>query len=86
MGHTLGEIFTHAQSLNLKNRNSWAGRVLVGHHVRCSEPSQPQPGLSGLLLQAAAETTASGSTGKEDLKADRRVRHYSGFHFFYAKL
>ena len=28
------------------------------------------------LLQAAAETTASGSTGKEDLKADRRVRHY----------
>ena len=28
------------------------------------------------LLQSAAETTASGSTGKEDLKADRRVRHY----------
>ena len=27
-------------------------------------------------MQAAAETTASGSTGKEDLKADRRVRHY----------
>ena len=27
-------------------------------------------------VQAAAETTASGSTGKEDLKADRRVRHY----------
>ena len=26
-------------------------------------------------MQAAAETTASGSTGKEDLKADRRVRH-----------
>ena len=28
------------------------------------------------LLQTAAETTAGGSTGKEDLKADRRVRHY----------
>ena len=27
-------------------------------------------------MQAAAETTASGSTGKEDLKADRRARHY----------
>ena len=26
-------------------------------------------------MQAAAETTASGSTGKEDLKADRRVCH-----------
>ena len=26
-------------------------------------------------MQAAAETTASGTTGKEDLKADRRVRH-----------
>ena len=28
------------------------------------------------LLQPATETTASGSTGKENLKADRRVRHY----------
>ena len=28
------------------------------------------------LLQTAAETTAGGSTGKEDSKADRRVRHY----------
>ena len=27
-------------------------------------------------LQTVAETTAGGSTGKEDLKADRRVRHY----------
>ena len=27
------------------------------------------------LLETAAETTAGGSTGKEDLKADRRVRH-----------
>ena len=32
-----------------------------------------------MLLQAAAETTASGSTGKEDLKADRRVLHYKEF-------
>ena len=29
-----------------------------------------------MLLQTATETTAGGSTGKEDLKADRRVRHY----------
>ena len=28
------------------------------------------------LLQTAAEITAGGSTGKEDLKADRRIRHY----------
>ena len=33
-----------------------------------------QPAL--YMLQTAAETTAGGSTGKEDLKADRRVRHY----------
>ena len=45
--------------------------VLVDHHVRSRARSQ-RPAL----LQAVAETTASGSTGKEDLKADRRVRHY----------
>ena len=27
-------------------------------------------------MQTAAETTAGGATVKEDLKADRRVRHY----------
>ena len=49
-----------------------ADSVLVDHHVRSRAQSQ-RPAL----LQAAAETTAtSGSTGKEDLKADRRVRHY----------
>ena len=26
MPHMLGEIFTHAQLLDFKNRNSWAGR------------------------------------------------------------
>ena len=51
--------------------------VLVDQHVR----SEPRPELSSqqqqpALLQTAAETTAGGSTGKEDLKADRRVRHY----------
>ena len=50
--------------------------MLVGQHVR----SEPRPDLSSqlqpALLQTAAETTAGGSTGKEDLKADRRVRHY----------
>ena len=43
-----------------------ADSVLVDHHVRSRARSQ-RPAL----LQAAAETTASGSTGKEDLKADR---------------
>ena len=48
--------------------------VLVDRHVTCaaSRARSQRPAL----LQAAAETTASGSTGKEDLKADRRVRHY----------
>ena len=38
----------------------------------------PRPDLSSqpALLQTAAETTAGGATGKEDLKADRQVRHY----------
>ena len=39
----------------------------------------PRPDLSShvpALLQTAAEATAGGSTGKEDLKADRRVCHY----------
>ena len=62
-----------------KIRNSWAGRtdsVLVNHRLR-SEPS-PAPARSQrpALLQAAAETTAGGSTGKEDLKTDRRVCYY----------
>ena len=51
-----------------------ADSVLVYRHVTCaaSRAQSQRPAL----LQAAAETTASGSTGKEDLKADRRVRHY----------
>ena len=77
MSHTLGEIFAHAQSLDFKNRNSWAGpgaaSVLVDQHVRSGPETRSQ---QPALLQTAAETTAGGATGKEDLKADRRVRHY----------
>ena len=81
MGHTLGEIFTHVQSLNFKNRNSWVGRadsVLVDHPCAAASRASPSPISAGCCMQAAAETTAatSGSTGKEDLKADRQVRHY----------
>ena len=51
-----------------------ADSVLVDCHVTCAA-SRARPQRPA-LLQAAAETTTSGSTGKEDLKADRRVRHY----------
>ena len=48
---TLGEIFTHAQLLDFKNRNSWAGSgtasVLVDLHVR----SEPRPDLTVLSSQ-----------------------------------
>ena len=47
MGHTLGEIFTHAQSLNFKNRNSWVGRVdsvLVNHP--CAAVQRAEPALA----------------------------------------
>ena len=45
--------------------------MLVDRHVR----SEPCPiSAASALLQAAAETTAC--TGKEDLKAVGRVRHY----------
>ena len=64
-------------------RNTTPGRgadsVLVDRHVTCAASrarSQPPALLQAL---AAAETTASGSTrstGKEDLKAERRDRHY----------
>ena len=60
--------------LDFTNRNSWAGR---GQRARrSSRDVLSEPGLSQrpALLQAAAETTAS--TGKEDLKAVRRVHHY----------
>ena len=57
--------------------NSRAGvdSVLVDQHVR-SEPRPAYRSRQPALLQTAAETTAGGSTGKEDLKADCRVRHY----------
>ena len=41
-----------------------------------AEPALTRSISAGCCMQAAAETTASGSTGKEDLKADRQVRHY----------
>ena len=51
-----------------------ADSVLIDRHITCaaSRARSQRPAL----LQAAAETTASGSTGTEDLKAYRRVRHY----------
>ena len=57
---------------------SWAG---PGYRTRRSTRAQwardrDPISAASALLQTAAETTASGSTGKEDLKADRRVRHY----------
>ena len=48
--------------------------MLVDRHVTCAASRARSQRTA--LLQAAAETTASGSTGKEDLKADRRVRRY----------
>ena len=46
MPHTLGEIFTHAQLLDFKNRNSWAGpgaaSVLVDQDVRSDLASRDQ--------------------------------------------
>ena len=58
---------------------SWAGRgqptVLVDHHVR----TEPRPDLSSqrcCKLRLKLLLHAGGSNGKEDLKADRRVRHY----------
>ena len=47
-----------------------ADGVLVDHHVRSGLASRARSQRPA-LLQAAAETT-----GKEDLNADRRVRHY----------
>ena len=49
--------------------------MLVDQHV-CSEPRPAYRSQQPALLQTAAETTAGGSTGKEDLKSDRRLRHY----------
>ena len=49
--------------------------MLVVRHVR-SKPGLISAASAVAILQAAAETTACRSTGKEDLKAVRRVRHY----------
>ena len=48
--------------------------MLVDLHVPCAASRAQSQGPA--LLQAATETIAGGSTGKEDLKADRQVRHY----------
>ena len=78
MPHTLGKIFTHAQLLDFKNRNSSAGSGVA--RLACSSintcAASRDPSQQPALLQTAAKTTAGGSTGKEDLKADRQVRHY----------
>ena len=91
MPHTLGEIFAHAQSLDFKNRNSWAGpgaaSVLVDQHVRSCRPETWSVAVGPRPISAASAvancgwnycwwSSAGGATGKEDLKADRRVRHY----------
>ena len=53
MPNTLGKIFTHAQLLAFKNRNSWAGlgaaSVLIDQHVR----SEPRPDLSSQRCSVA---------------------------------
>ena len=84
MGHTLGEIFTHAQSLNLKNRNSWAG--CARRSPRALQRAEPAPARSQRavvacklrlkLLLADQPAIFFFFFCKEDLKADRRVRHY----------
>ena len=54
---------------------SWAGcgwRARRSTRAQRAETRSQQPAL----LQTAAETTAGRSTGKEHLKADRRVCHY----------
>ena len=52
MGHTLGEIFTHAQSLNLKNRNSWAGRARRSPRaLQRAEPARSQRAVVACKLR-----------------------------------
>ena len=57
MPHTLGEIFTHAQLLDFKNRNSWAGpgaaNVLVDQHA-------PSCAASWDLISAASAVANCG--------------------------
>ena len=76
MPHTLWEIFMHVQLPDFKNRNSWAGCGYRG--IACSSiiTCAAEPDLSGQRYCKLRLKLASGSTGKEDLKADRRVRHY----------
>ena len=71
MPHTLGEIF-HACAITRFQKPQHLG--YVDRQVTCAVSRARSQRLA--LLQASAETTASGSSGKEDLKADRRVRHY----------
>ena len=62
-----------------ENRNSWAGRAR--RSPRALQRAEPAPARSqravvACKLRLKLLLYASGSTGKEDLKADRRVRHY----------
>ena len=71
MPHTLVEIFTHAQLLDFKNRNSWARRRQRARRLSRHVLSEPGHAQRPAPLYAAAET----GTGKEDAVAVRRVRH-----------
>ena len=86
MPHTLGEIFTHAQYSISKTATAELGRArLACSSINTCARSEPRPrtrdppDLSSqrcCKLRLKLLPAAGGSTGKEDLKADRRVRHY----------
>ena len=87
MPHTLGEIFTHGQLLDSKPQQlSWAGRGQRAHARRSPRAQRSRAETRDLSSQRCCklrlhETTAACwwincCTGKEDLKAGRRVRHY----------
>ena len=74
MGHTLGEIFTHAQSLNLKNRNSWAGRARRSPRaLQRAEPALARSQRAVVACKLRLKLLLADQPAK---KADRRVRHY----------
>ena len=71
----------HACAITKISKTTTAGpgaRMACSSIITCAAVSRASPCTisAGCCMQAAAETTASRSTGKEDLKADRRVRHY----------
>ena len=77
MPHTLGEIFAHAQSLDLKTATAELGRArLACSSINTCAAAGPRPDLlqwardrsqQPALLQTAAETTAGGALLVEQL-------------------